>query len=87
MALVLMGYSILALTQRENQDDRTFGGIFFDYSRQSPEIKFADALTRLMKILTGIAKKLDISESILDTIFDEFIKALSSNLLRLLGKA
>ncbi|NLR13086.1 IS4 family transposase, partial [Lactobacillus sp. ZJLC29-4] len=87
MALVLMGYDILALAQRENQDDRTFGGIFFEYSRPLPEIKFADALTWLMKTLTGIAKKLDMSESILDTIFDEFIKALPSNLLRLLGKA
>ncbi|AKP64296.1 transposase [Levilactobacillus koreensis] len=87
MALVLIGYDILALAQRENTDDRTFGGMFFDYSRPLSEIKISDALSWLMITLTGIAKKLDMSKEILDTIFDEFIKALPSNLVRLLGKA
>jgi len=87
MALVLMGYDILALAQRENQDDRTFGGIFFEYSRPLSDITFTNALDWLMKTLTGIAKKHDMSETLLNMIFDEFIKALPSNLVRLLGKA
>ncbi len=60
MALVLIGYDILALAQRENQDDRPL-----------PEIAFTNALDRLLKALTGIAKKLDMSESILNTILGQ----------------
>lgn len=87
MAIVLMGYDILALAQRENTDDRTIGGLFYDYSRPLPDIKFENALTWLLKTLTGIAKKLDMSEDVLNVIFDGFVKALPSNLITLLDKA
>ncbi len=86
MAVVIVGYDIL-LAQRENSDDRTYGDLFYDYSRSLPDIKFANALSWLMKTLTGIGKKFDMNEEILSTVFDEFIKALPNNLVRLLGKA
>jgi len=87
MAVVAMAYDILALAQRENTDERTLSGIFFDYTRPLPDIKFTNALQWLMKTLTGIAKKSKMTESILDAIFNEFIKALPSSLGRLLGEA
>ncbi len=87
MAVVIMGYDILALAQRENSDARTYGDLFYDYSRPLPDIKFVNALSWLMKTLTGIAKKLDMSEDVLNVIFAEFVKALPSNLIALLDKA
>lgn len=87
MAVVIVGYDILALAQRENSDDRTYGDLFYDYSRPLPDIKFANALSWLMKTLIGVGKKFDMNEEILSTVFDEFIKALPNNLVRLLGKA
>jgi len=87
MAVVLIGYDILALAQRENLDDRTYGDLFYEYSRPLPDIKFINALNWLMKTLTGIGKKLDMNEEVLSVVFDEFIKALPNNLTRLLGKA
>lgn len=87
MAVVIVGNDILALAQRENSDDRTYGDLFYDYSRPSPDIKFANALGWLMKNLIGIGKKFDMNEEILSAVFDEFIKALPNNLVRLLGKA
>ncbi len=85
MAMVILGYDILALHQRESVDDRTIGDLFYEFGRLMPDIKVADALSWLMKTIIGLAKKLNMTTEILDTIFDEFIKTLPSNLGRLLG--
>lgn len=85
MAMVILGYDILALHQRESVDDRTIGDLFYEFGRPMPDIKVADALSWLMKTIIGLAKKLNMTTEILDTIFDEFIKTLPSNLGRLLG--
>ena len=87
MALVMMSYDILALAQRENVDERTLGDLFFDYGRCLPDITVAKALSWLMKTLSGLGEQLGMTNNILNTIFDEFIKALPSNLVRLLGSA
>lgn len=86
-ALVMMSYDVLALAQRENIDDRTLGDLFFDYSRCLPDISVAKALSWLMKTLSGLGKQLTMTSDILNAIFEEFIKALPSNLTRLLGSA
>ncbi|KIO97145.1 transposase [Levilactobacillus brevis] len=87
MALVMMSYDILALAQRQNIDERTLGDLFFEYGRALPDIPVAEALSWLMRTLSGLGRKMGMSSEALDTIFEEFTKALPSSLARLLGSA
>lgn len=87
MAVVSLAYDILALSQRENIDERTLGDIFYDYGRSLPDIDITDALNWLMKSINGLARKLAMDSTVLDMIFNEFIKALPSGLIRLLDNA
>ncbi|WP_421017451.1 IS4 family transposase [Furfurilactobacillus cerevisiae] len=87
MALVMMSYDILALAQRQNIDERTLGDLFFEYGRALPDIPVAEALNWLMRTLSGLGRKMGMSSEVLDTIFEEFTKALPSSLARLLGSA
>jgi len=69
MALVLLGYDVLALAQRENTDDRTYGGAFFELGRPLPDITVVNALKQLMQELTGIAETFAMNKELLDEIF------------------
>jgi len=73
--------------QRENIDERTLGDIFYDYGRSLPDIDITDALNWLIKTINGLVTKLNMNSSVLDTIFDEFIKALPKSLTRRMGNA
>ena len=87
MALVMMSYDILALAQRQNIDERTLGDLFFEYGRALPDIPVVEVLIWLMQTLSGLGRKMGMSLEVLDTIFEEFTKALPSSLTRLLGSA
>jgi hypothetical protein len=47
----------------------------------------ADALSWLMKTINDLVNKLSMDSSILDRVFDKFIRALPSNLIGLLDNA
>ncbi|MCT3286762.1 transposase, partial [Lactiplantibacillus pentosus] len=87
LAMVLMGYDILALATRENKDERTLGELFYDDGRPMPDIEVAEALNWLLETITGLGKKFAMEAAVLDAIFDAFIKALPSSLVKLLDKA
>lgn len=87
MAMVILSYDILALAQRENTDQRTLGDLFYDYSRPLPDIEVVQALNWLLKMTTGLGERFAMMTEVLDSIFDEFKKALPSSLVRLLGNA
>lgn len=87
LAIVALGYDILALSQRENIDERTLGDIFYDYGRSLPDIDITDALNWLIRTINGLVKNFNMDSSVLDDIFDEFIKALPNRLIRLLDNA
>ena len=87
LAMVMLSYDILALAQRENIDERTLGDLFYDYGRPLPDIEIAQALTWLLKTISGLAEKFTLMTGTLDTIFAEFKKALPSSLVSLLGSA
>ena len=87
LAIVSLAYDILALAQRENIDERTLGDIFYNYGKSLPDIDITDALSWLMKTINGLVNKLSMDSSILDRVFDKFIKALPSNLVGLLDNA
>jgi len=84
VAMVALGYDILALNQWENIDERTLGYI---YRRNLPDIDITDALNWLIQTINSLTTKLSMDSSILDKIFDEFIKALPNRLVRLLDNA
>ncbi|UWP78332.1 transposase (plasmid) [Lacticaseibacillus paracasei] len=44
LAMVMLSYDILALSQREAIDDRTLGDLFYDFSRPLPDLAVARAL-------------------------------------------
>ena len=87
LAIVALAYDILALNQREYIDDRTIGDIFYDYGRSLPDITFVDALDLLITSINGLVNNLETDPSVLNQIFDEFIKALPSGLIRQLDNA
>lgn len=87
LAMVLLSYDILALSQRENTDERTLGDLFYDYGRSLPDIEVAKAISWLLRTITGLGEQLVMATEVLDTIFTEFIKALPSSLSRLLSNA
>lgn len=87
LAMVMLSYDILALSQRENMDERTLGDLFYDYGRPLPDIEVAKALNWLLKTITGLGERFEMMEEVLDAIFDEFKRALPSSLAQLLGNA
>ncbi|WP_353989684.1 transposase [Pediococcus argentinicus] len=87
LAMVMLSYDILALAQRKNVDNRTLGDLFYDYGRPLPDIKLAQALSWLLKMINGLGEKFTQINDILDSIFAEFKQALPSNLVRLLDNA
>jgi len=87
LAMVILSYDLLALSQRENVDDRTLGDLFYDYGKPLPDLEIAKALNWLLQTITGLGEKFEMATVVLNTIFDEFIKALPSSLGRLLGNA
>lgn len=87
LAMVMLSYDILALAQRKNVDNRTLGDLFYDYGRPLPDIKLAQALSWLLKMINGLGEKFTQIKDILDSIFAEFKQALPSNLVRLLDNA
>ena len=80
-----MSYDILALHQREQVDERTLGDLFYNFGRPLPDIEIAVALAWLMRQLTGLGEKLGLTTTIIDELFDQFIRTLPNNLAQLLG--
>ncbi|WP_156408647.1 transposase, partial [Ligilactobacillus acidipiscis] len=56
LSIVALSYDILALSQRENIDERTLGDIFYDYERSLPDIDISDALSWLIQTINGLVK-------------------------------
>jgi len=84
---IALSHDILVLAQRENIDERTLDDLFYDYSRPLPDIEIAQALTWLLKTISGLAEKFTLMIEMLDTFFDEFKKALPNSLVSLVGSA
>jgi len=64
-----------------------FNLIRLKYGRSLPDIDITDALNWLIQTINGLVTKLSMNSSVLDIVFNEFIKALPSRLVRLLDNA
>lgn len=87
VAMVMLSYDVLALSQREAVDERTLGDLFFDYGRALPDLAVAKALQWLMQQLIGLGAQFAGSEQIINEIFEQFMQTLPSNLVGLLSNA
>lgn len=87
LAITAVAYDLLALQQRENQDDRTIGDLFFIMGEPLPDIRIAQALDWLMTTLTVVGQRMALCETVLTSIFDHFMQTLPINLIQLLGNA
>ncbi len=54
LAIVMMTYDLLAWQERQNQDDRTIGDLFFIMNEAMPDIELSQALVWLLNSLKTI---------------------------------
>lgn len=86
LALVMTSYDLLAWRQRQNEDDRTLGDLFFMMNAALPDIAVAQALSWLIEALAKLGRKLiDISERAINNIIDHFFSFLPKTLVDFLG--
>ena len=76
--IVFVRYMMLAVAERERKDDRTAGGIFFEYCDELKDIDFATSISILIKILKNILKNIkEISSELIDLAVSRFIQSIS----------
>ena len=57
--IVFSRYIMLAWQHRQNTDERTLGGLFFELCDQISDLDWAVALQQLLEILDGVSKKVN----------------------------
>lgn len=85
LAMVMLSYDIIALSQREAIDNRTLGDLFYDFGRPLPDFAVTKALQWLMQTLSGLDALWAGAEKVIDEIFQRFMQTLPSNLTGLLS--
>lgn len=88
--LVSMRYMLLTVENRDNKDDRTAGGIFYDLCAEIENINLAQSLAFLLELLCqSLRDKLFLSNRTIDGILEHFMVLIPSHIkTRLaLGKA
>lgn len=82
-AIVFTRYIMLALETRRSQDDRSFGGMFFDLCDEIEDIKFAQALLLIIDLFRqALQECLMIAEEKIDELLDYFMGLLPAFLKR-----
>jgi len=76
-SIVYIRYIMLAVMVRKNDDERTFGDLFFYFSDEVRNISFFDALQLILSLLKDFLKdKFLISEEEVQKLLSEFINSL-----------
>ena len=77
VAIVFTRYMMLAVANRQAEDERTLGEIFYCCTDEMADITWIDSLHLLMQLFKNVLKKeLSISTEEINKIFDAFIAAL-----------
>jgi len=80
-AIVFARYTMLALENRMQRDERAFGVLFYAVCDELPDIKFAEAFLLLMKAFhDAAAEKLFLAEEELEALFACFFSKLPETL-------
>ncbi|MFV0519460.1 MAG: hypothetical protein ACK5LY_04195 [Lachnospirales bacterium] len=86
VAIVFTRYMMLAVENRQTQDSRTLGELFFFVSDEMADISWIESFHILMDIfINTISDKLFLTSKQLDTILDAFLSALPKDLSKSLG--
>ena len=87
--LVCVRYLLLSIENRENKDDRSWGGIFYEMCEEVENISFAKAFVIILELFTQVLRdKLYLPDDILEEILDSFLESLPDFLTkRLLTRA
>lgn len=86
VAIVFTRYMMLAVENRQTQDSRTLGELFFFVSDEMADISWIESFHILMEtFINTISDKLFLTTKQLDTILDTFLSALPKDLSKSLG--
>ncbi|ARY93007.1 transposase [Lacticaseibacillus casei] len=73
LAMVMTSYDLLAWRQRQNEDERTLGDLFFTMNKALPDIAVAQAIIWLIEALAKLGRDLiDVSEKAINNVIDRF---------------
>ena len=68
--IVFSRYLILEWERRNNNDDRTFGGIFFEYCDEVKDMDLMTALRQLMVFVFALMSKPDDQDGVIRQVLD-----------------
>jgi hypothetical protein len=78
-SIVFTRYIMLSIENRNNQDLRTIGGLFYHCCDEMQDVKFCEALQLIIDTLKNVLnEKIMLSKEIISSIIDSFIEALPS---------
>lgn len=79
--LVCVRYMILSVGNRDNKDDCSCGGIFYDLCAEAETISFAKAFVLLLTLFLNILKnKLILSDYIINDLFNGFLSSVPDSM-------
>lgn len=79
--LVFIRYTMLSLENRNNQDYRSFGALFYLCNDELQDISFSEAIQLLLKYLVNFMKNnFHLPEELIDMFLDCFVNALPSHI-------
>jgi hypothetical protein len=85
-SIVFARYLLLAMESRENEDQRSFGHLFYFCCDELEDIKFASAILLLIELFKSIAQEvLILTEEKFQELFDKFLSSLPKYIKGLLG--
>ncbi|RYL96465.1 transposase [Sporolactobacillus sp. THM7-7] len=87
-ACVAIGYSLLAVQHREQEDDRTLGELFYLMVDELADISLAEAIRQLLDLFQEAFKdEYVLSEKVMDQIIEKFLGKLPTGCRKQLAKA
>jgi hypothetical protein len=87
-ACVAIGYSLLAVQHREQEDDRTLGELFYLMVDELADITFAEAIRQLIDLFhEAFENEPVLSEKVMNQMIERFLKKLPSSYQKQLTKA
>lgn len=81
VAIVFTRYMMLSVENRESQDERSLGELFFYFSDELADITWLESLKLLMELFRAVMKKcLELSEETVSELVDIFISGIPSEI-------
>lgn len=80
--IVYIRYMMFSFISREQNDDRTFGDLFYDFVDEVKNITFWESFCKIVELLKQfLMNKLVLSRNVIDDILNEFLDSIPSGFL------